>query len=154
MTRSLLLLLASLCACATELNAASDLSDEMPEDLPAGGCRDTDVGTTGGSGSGTDGLEACDAATTTGLATTSGTTGESAPECEGEGDCEGAGACVAAWADGERGPFQCQFACIPTLDESSWCSDDASCCDADAACTLRGYCLVAGDSNGGSSTGG
>lgn len=152
MRRLLLLLIASLCACASELSAASDLSDEMPEDLPAGGCRDTDVGTT--SGSGTDGLESCDAATTTGLATTSSTTGESTSECVGEGDCEGAGACVAEWADGERGPFQCQFACIPTLDEASWCSDDASCCDADAICTPRGYCVVVGDLDGGSSTGG
>ncbi len=123
----------------------------MPEDLPAGGCRDTDVD--GAAGTGTGGLEGCDAATTTTGVATSGT-GDLDSECDGEGDCDGAGACVASWQEGERGPFQCQFACIPTLDEASWCSDDASCCDPDASCTPRGYCVVAGDPAAGSTSGG
>lgn len=124
----------------------------MPEDVPPGSCRDTDVG--GTDESGTDGLEGCDAATSTGLATTSVTTGEVESECAGEDDCDGAGACVADWNDGERGPFQCQFACIPTVDEAAWCSDDASCCDPAATCTPRGYCVVVGDAEDGSSSGG
>ena len=124
----------------------------MPEDFPGGNCRDTDVG--GTSGSGTDGLEACDAATTTGLPTTSSTTGVVESECAGADDCDGAGACVADWDDGGRGPFECRFACIPTLDEATWCSDDASCCDPVATCTQRGYCIVAGEAEDGSASGG
>lgn len=150
MTRSILLLFVCLCACGEDV-AASELGDEMPEDVPPGSCRDTDVG--GTDDGDTDG---CDAATSTGLATTSTTTGEVESECVGEDDCDGAGACVAEWSEdeGERGPFECQFACIPTLDEATWCSDDASCCDADATCTPRGYCVVVGDAVGGSSSGG
>ncbi len=151
MSRAILLSLVFLGACAGQ-SAASDLSDEMPEDLPAGGCRDTDAAAT--SGAGTDGLEDCDAATSTGLATGSSTTAGVDSECVGEGDCDGAGACVAEWEEGERGPFRCQFACIPTLDEATWCSDDASCCDAAATCTPRGYCVIVGDAGGDSSTGG
>lgn len=138
-------------ACSAETrSASSDFTDEMPEDLPAGKCGDTDGSST--SGSGTDGLEACDGASSSGLATTS-STGDTESECAGEDDCNGAGACVADWDEAGRGPFTCQFACIPTLDESTWCSDDASCCDAAATCTARGYCLVAGDSGDGSGSG-
>ena len=146
MSRAVLLLLVFVGACGSE-GAGSDLSDEMPEDLPAGGCRDTDVA--GTSGGGTDGLEGCDAASSTGLAMTSGASGTLDPECAGEDDCDGAGACVAEWDGGERGPFRCQFACIPTLDEATWCRDDASCCDVAAICTPRGYCVIAGDDSSG-----
>ena len=152
MTRSTFFLLLLVLAGCSVQSADSDLGDEMPEDFPEGACRDTDVGAT--SGGVTDGLEDCDAATTTGLPTTSGTTGQVDSQCAGEDDCDGAGACVAQWDQGERGPFQCQFACIPSVDETTWCSDDASCCDAEATCTQRGYCVVVGATGDGSTTGG
>ena len=129
--------------------APTNFTDEMPDDLPAGSCRDTDPEdcetSTGDASSG-------DATSTGG-----GTTEPVVDDCDGSEACLGGDACVAAW-DPEaeaRGPFQCQFACIPLLDEATWCSDDASCCDATAVCTERGYCVLeeseSGSSGGGSS---
>lgn len=140
MTRSTLVLLLAAAGCFSPGN----LTDEMPDDLPAGACRDTDP-------------EACE--TSTGDAS-SGTTGPGGTEttqavidgCDGSQACLGNDACVAAWDEqtNSRGPFQCQFACVPLLDEATWCRDDASCCDPEAVCTARGYC-VSSDSESGSS---
>lgn len=124
--------------------AFTTFSDDMPDDLPAGGCRDTE-------GCETEGTESGGA-----FGTTGGSVVDS--ECELSEECDGAGACVATWDDGDRGPFECRFACIPTLDETSWCSDDASCCEESDVCTPRGYCVPSEDdgsgSTGGGSTGG
>ena len=111
-----------------------DLSDEMPEDLPAGECRagETDA-------------EDCETGSTStgGSGSSSGQAGEAEdPGCVSTEDCAGAGACAADWEDGVRTSFSCRFACIPTLSENAWCGDDASCCDTDAVCTGRGYCVV------------
>jgi hypothetical protein len=116
----------------SEFDTAGGLSDEMPEDLPAGGCEDEpgDCETDGAGESSSGGVDAAPQ-------------DEAAP-CELSGDCDGAGACVAAYEDGERGAFECRFACVPTLDEAAWCGDDASCCDPQATCTARGYCVVVG----------
>ena len=102
-------------------------SDEMPEDLPAGGCWSDDCEEGGSSG----GVDAAPSAAE-----------QEAAACQGSDDCTGVGACVAGFHDGLRGGFECHFACVPSLDESSWCGDDASCCDPDAVCTARGYCVV------------
>ena len=112
-------------------------SDEMPDDLPAGACRDTDpedCATTSSSGSDSSGESS----------SSSSSTGAPADDCQGSDGCLGDDACVAAWdAEAEaRGAFACQFACVPLLDEALWCSDDASCCDPDAVCTARGYCVM------------
>ena len=137
MRNAIVLALASSLACGG-FSEDADLGDEMPEDLPAGSCRDTDAATTGG-------LEDCDLSTSSGDAAP-GTTTAAESQCAASEECEGAGACVATWSEGVRGPFACQFACVPTLDESSWCSDDSACCDATARCTERGYCVfVSGD---------
>lgn len=117
--------------------ASSSFGDEMPDDLPAGGCRDT---------------EGCDAATTSGTGS-GNSSGTAESECVGSDDCDGAGACGASWDGDARGPFSCRFACIPTLDEASWCSDDASCCDDGAECTPRGYCVLTEADETGSSSG-
>jgi len=139
---SLVLLLVTGCGEASEEQAADgDYSDEMPEELPAGGCRGS-TGSTGSTGD-TGGLDDCDVATTTSESSTSSDAGSSADsECAGSADCQGEGACVAGWDGTVRGPYACRFACVPTLDESAWCRDDASCCDPDAVCTPRGYCVV------------
>jgi len=116
------------------------LSDEMPEDLPAGECREGETDD-----------EDCElGSTSTGdSGSTSGQTDAAeAFECDVTEDCDGAGACAASWEDGIRTSFSCRFACIPTLNETAWCRDDASCCDADAVCTGRGYCIVPEDSVG------
>jgi hypothetical protein len=103
------------------------ISDEMPDDFPAGACRDTDTDAceTGSSSSGTQGQVPADT-------------------CNSSEDCFGSGACVAAWdpEDGTRGPYTCQFMCVPLVDETTWCTDDAACCDAQARCTARGYCVL------------
>lgn len=117
-----------------------DLSDEMPEDLPAGECREGETDD-----------ENCESGTSSagGSGSTSGQAGEAETfECTVTEDCDGAGACAANWEDGVRTSFSCRFACIPTLNESAWCRDDASCCDPDAVCTGRGYCVVPGQPEG------
>jgi hypothetical protein len=145
-----LLLAAALLAGCDDGGGASSLDtdvygDDMPDDFPAGSCRGT-------TGSGTDG---CDTdGTTTGEAAAS--TSTPAEACLAEG-CTGQGVCAATWdvETEQRGPFECRFTCIPLLDETSWCSNDASCCDATARCTGRGYCVLDEDdaSSGSSSTG-
>ena len=114
--------------------------DHMPDDLPAGNCG----GVVGAQNCDTDGDSA-------GVA--DGSTGVGEANCLVDG-CMGQGVCAASWdAEAEvRGDFECRFACIPLLDDGSWCSDDASCCDANAHCTNRGYCVL-GDDESGSSTG-
>ncbi len=149
--RTTLILLLAAGGCFSPNN----FTDEMPDDLPAGSCRDTDPE---------------DCATSTGEETSIGgtstgtTAGPVADGCDGSETCLGEDACVAAWdAQTEsRGPFECRFACIPTLDERSWCSDDASCCEEGDVCTPRGYCVSSeadgsgpkGGSSSGDSTGG
>ena len=122
------------------------LTDEMPDDLPAGHCADTDT-------------DACVTSTGGGTSTSTGDTSSSSGEptvdgCDASESCVGNGACVAPWDADEqaRGPFECRFACVPLLDESTWCSDDASCCDAGARCTARGYCIL-DDAQGTGTTG-
>ncbi len=147
-----ILALGLLGGCADSTAAEGDsFSDYMPEDLPAGGCRDTERP----DGEPTGGLESCDTdatTTTTGdaAASSSGTASDDA--CQASEDCNGTESCAATW-DAQtqtRGPLACQFACIPALDDASWCSDDEACCDVDARCTERGYCVLDED---GSSTG-
>ena len=150
MTRGLVMLAVLLAAglgCNGEPNESlvhdgpgEDLSDEMPEDLPAGECRagdtdteDCEMGSSSGGGSG--GSSSQDGA-------------GAASECAMTEECSGAGACAASWEEGGRTPFSCRFTCIPTLDEGAWCRDDASCCDVDAVCTGRGYCVVPQGSEG------
>ncbi len=138
--------------CAASDDAAGDsLADEMPDDLPPGSC-----GSSGTAGCETDGSTTSPPGTTAGgeeSSTTSAVDG-----CAESDGCVGQGVCAAAWdADAEaRGPFECQFACIPLLDDAAWCSDDASCCDAGARCTERGYCVLedgsGGDEDAGSSS--
>lgn len=116
-------------ACGDTTSVASEdgvqYTDEMPDDLPAGECRDVDCDEGESSGD----VDAAPAASEQG-------------ECQGSDACDGAGACVATFEDGQRGSFACRFACVPSLDEASWCRDDDSCCDPDASCTDRGYCVV------------
>lgn len=133
---------------ASAQDAGDDFTDEMPEDLPAGNGCDASTGA---------GSEECEEIGSTGGI---GAVPEDALElgCVASEDCDGAGACVAAYEDGVRGDFACQFACVPTLDESAWCRDDASCCEPGAVCTARGYCVLADgaedSTTGGSGTGG
>jgi hypothetical protein len=131
----------ALAGCASDSGASG--VEFMDDDFPAGGCRDTD----GATGGGTIGCDTEDAPTTAGLGTTGGTTSSAA--CGASNECMG-GHCVAPWdsAAQSRGEFACEFACVAELDERQWCSDDAACCDAAATCTARGYCIV----DGGSST--
>lgn len=97
--------------------AANDSADYMDEDLPAGHCEDTEG-------------EVCE-------------TGGQGDQCQSTQDCDAGLVCGAAF-DGDIGAFECQSACVPTMDETRWCIDDASCCDAAASCGLRGYCVMAG----------
>jgi len=106
------------------LAACSDsaLSDYMDEDLPAGQCEDTEG-------------EACE-------------TGGAGDQCNSSQDCGGDLVCGASF-NGDIGTFECQAACVPTMDESMWCIDDTSCCDAAATCGPRGYCTIAGSAETG-----
>lgn len=114
-------------------------SDEMPEDLPAGSCRDTDAEACASTGVTEEGP-----ASTGAPASSSASTTEPTDDCLDSAACLGDGACVAPWdaKSGARGPFACQFACVPLLDEQAWCRDDASCCEPGAVCTARGYCIL------------
>ena len=93
----------------------SALTDYMDDDVPAGTCEDTegDACETGGAG------DAC----------------MSTEQCGGDFVC-------AATFNGDIGTFECQSACIPTMDETQWCMDDAACCDDAASCGPRGYCMI------------
>ncbi len=138
--------LVALMACDAD---GPEFTDEMPDDLPAGTCRDTDA-------------EDCETSTGSapvGAGTSSGDTGTTtsggpSDACSDSEGCLGGDTCAALWnpQTESRGPFACQFACVPLLDETAWCSDDAACCDAQAVCTPRGYCVL-GDGPG-ASTGG
>ncbi|MEM6295111.1 MAG: hypothetical protein AAGA54_27820 [Myxococcota bacterium] len=142
-------LLATAGCFSPNASADGDLGDAMPDDLPPGGCRDT-----------TGGAEDCETEAAPDPSTTGASTGAEAEDdrCGSVDDCNGGRACAAAWdpETNTRGPLECQFACVPILDERAWCIDDASCCDANAVCTARGYCIVEreGSSTGGSSSGG
>ncbi len=110
------------------------LTDEMPEDLPAGSCEDTD----------TDACASSSGTAAGGATSGGGSTGTAAVEgCDAEA-CLGGDACVAEWdaVAQSRGPFVCRFACVPLVDDTAWCHDDAACCDASARCTERGYCVL------------
>ena len=126
-----------------------EITDEMPEDLPAPQCEDTDTDACAGA----TGSDEIDTGEPSGTSSSTGL--PQADECEDTNACLGDGACVATWdtATTSRGPFECRFACVPTLDDSAWCSDDASCCEAAATCTARGYCIL-DESEGTSSSGG
>ena len=117
------------------------------DDLPAGVCRgpDTDTDT------GTD-TDPCESGSTA-FGEDPGAPGPSdgSDACHGSVDCMG-GVCAASFdpATLQRSPLACQFACVPLIDDTLWCSDDASCCDAGALCTERGYCvLLEGSTTGG-----
>lgn len=139
-----LLLAVGISAC---FSPGDSLTDEMPEDFPEGSCQDTDA-------------DACASSSGT-TVTEASTTGEGSStaavsdDCESTQACLGEDVCVAEWdaEAGSRDPFSCRFACVPLLDESAWCSDDAACCDAAAQCTERGYCLLLqSDDDGGDGT--
>ncbi len=125
------------CFAPNSGSAGGDIGDAMPDDLPAGGCRGTSGGT-----------EECETEAAPDPSTTGGSTGAPVEEdrCDSVEDCNGSQACAAAWDPDtqSRGPLECQFACVPTLDERTWCIDDASCCEAAATCSARGYCIVEG----------
>lgn len=120
-------------AASSDAAASQDtdvFGDDMPDDLPAGNCgedsSDEDCETDGDSAGSAD-----------------STTGSVDSDCLVDG-CMGQGVCAAEWDmdDEARGEFECRFACIPLLDDSSWCGDDDSCCEAGARCTERGYCVL------------
>ncbi len=136
-----------LAGCGSD-SAGADGVQYEDDDFPAGGCRDTDAAGSSGPGCDTEAMPATDSAFTTNGTGTSNT-------CEGSGDCMG-GHCVAPWdaATEMRGEFVCEFACIATLDERRWCSDEGSCCDPAARCTARGYCIVDGEDGSSSSSSG
>ena len=121
---------------------AGGYTDAMPDDLPAAMCE---------TGTGGD----CETGGQTSEEGSSSTTGDPPADCQVDG-CMGQGVCAADWdRDTEvRGAFECRFACVPLLDDTAWCSDDASCCDATARCTERGYCVFDEDASGSTSTGG
>jgi hypothetical protein len=74
--------------------------------------------------------------------------------CSSSEECAG-DRCVAPYdpATEELGPFACQFTCVPDLDDTQWCSDDAACCNESATCTARGYCVLEDPTGGSSSSG-
>ena len=130
-----LMVMFGLAGCDASADAAASgdtdvFGDDMPDDLPAGNCgedtSDEDCETDGDSAGSAD-----------------STTGAVDSDCLVDG-CMGQGVCAADWDmdDESRGEFECRFACIPLLDDSSWCGDDDSCCDAGARCTERGYCVL------------
>jgi hypothetical protein len=105
---------------------SSRLTDYMDDDVPAGTCEDTEG-------------EACE-------------TGGQGETCMSSAQCGGDLVCAATF-DGDIGTFECQSACIPTMDESRWCMDDSACCDAAASCGPRGYCMIGGNVDSGIDTG-
>ncbi len=128
-----------------DADSETELGDQMPEDLPAGNCRDEDAdcetdGTDAGSGSGS--------SSGSGSGTTGGSeTGSREVEdaCQASTDCDAQARC-AAEVDPEtavRSGYECRFACVPTYDDASWCADDTACCESGATCSPRGYCLPA-----------
>jgi hypothetical protein len=98
----------------------------MEDDPPAGTCEDTDAAE-------------CE-------------TGGQGDDCASSAECGGNLVCGATF-DGDIGRFQCQAACVPTMDESRWCIDDAACCDTTASCGPRGYCMISEDVDTGVDTG-
>jgi len=92
------------------------LTDYMDDDVPAGTCEDTEG-------------DACE-------------TGGAGDACMSTQQCGGDFVCTATF-NGDIGTFECQSACIPTMDETQWCMDDAACCDDAASCGPRGYCMIA-----------
>ncbi|MEM6295113.1 MAG: hypothetical protein AAGA54_27830 [Myxococcota bacterium] len=147
------MLVAFLCAAACDSDGG-DLTDQMPDDLPAGQC-DTEGTSTGGCDT--------DASTSTAMSTTgaaadgSSSTGGPDGSCVGTDTCLGAGVCSATWdAQTQRpGPASCNFACVANFDDARWCADDDACCEPGATCTDRGYCVPGdgGDATGSSSSG-
>ena len=121
-------------------DSGDDFGEYDDDDLPAGSCR----GTGGQMGTGTD-TDPCDTEGTTGAPfvpmTTDGPPGD---QCMASSECNG-GYCSASWDDQalSRGPLACNFACVPTQDDTAWCGDDSACCDRNATCTGRGYCVIA-----------
>jgi len=63
-------------------------------------------------------------------------------ECSSSVECVEGSFCRANVTGTERGALRCEAACVPALDEASWCEDDASCCDVGATCNVRGYCVL------------
>lgn len=113
-----------LCAClAASGCGGKGLSDYMDDDLPAGNCEDTDA-------------SLCE-------------TGGQGDQCEDTQFCTGELICAASF-DGDIGTFECQSACVETMDETRWCTDSASCCDSGAVCGARGYCMLPGNVDTGS----
>jgi hypothetical protein len=107
--------------------ASDSFADYMDDDVPAGMCEDTEG-------------EACE-------------TGGQGETCDATWECGGDLVCAANF-NGDIGSFECQAACVPTMDEASWCIDDASCCDDAASCGPRGYCMIEPDVTSGIDTSG
>ena len=123
----------ALVGCFDPNSEGGTLDQYDDDDLPSGVCRDT----------GTD-TDPCDTeGTTIGPGAGAAEPPDRADACEASADCM-SGVCVAPFdaATLERGDLICRFACVPLLDDTAWCSDDASCCVEGARCTDRGYCVM------------
>lgn len=123
-----LLALLTIAGCAGDALSADSYMDE---DHPPYGC---DSEPTGPCGSSSD-------------------AGPNGGSCQGGLDCANGEFCAASF-DGDIGQFECQSACIESMDDTRWCYDSSACCNATDTCT-RGYCIPAedtpADSSGGSS---
>ena len=113
-----------MCVLAIGCGDAS-LTDYMEDDVPAGMCEDTEG-------------DACD-------------TGGEGDACTSTATCGSDFVCAASF-NGDIGTFECQSACIPTMDETRWCMDDSACCDTAASCGPRGYCMIADGVDAGTDT--
>jgi hypothetical protein len=119
MHRHFIATIALLASCfAPAADIAGD-TDYMPEDPPAGNCGETNN----------------DPCTSTGV--------EAEDGCSATLPCD-AGLFCAASFDGDIGRFDCRDACVPDMDDTRWCFDDAACCNAGSVCQGRGYCVPSG----------
>jgi hypothetical protein len=113
-----MMLLASCFAPASDIAGTGDTEFD-PDDVPSGNCGETNN----------------DPCTSTGV--------EAEDGCSATLPCD-AGLFCAASFDGDIGRFDCRDACVPDMDETRWCFDDAACCNAGSVCQGRGYCVPSG----------